>query len=243
MELKKAVTVCLISLFAATLVVLIARALDMQAASSIQPELQKIAKELEAIRRQVSGGAGMQSSGDSPADLSDGVIVYYAHSNTRCPTCRKIEAQAYMAVTSGFGDALDDGSIRWEVVNYEEASGKHFVDDYGVLMPTVVLERMKDGKVAEGNQLDRVWGLRNDKPAFIEYVQTEIRKMQKAAVLSSPPKSKAPADSPPADIPIPDAVPPEDASPPVNIPIPDMIPSEDDSPAPLPAPITPLPKN
>ena len=54
MELKNAVAVCLISLFSATLVVLIARSLDSQAASRLEPQLARIVEELEAIRS--SGG-------------------------------------------------------------------------------------------------------------------------------------------------------------------------------------------
>ena len=46
MELKNAVAVCLISLFSATIVVLIARSLDSQAASQLQPQLTSIAEEL-----------------------------------------------------------------------------------------------------------------------------------------------------------------------------------------------------
>ena len=55
MELKNALAVCLISLFSATLVVLIARSLDSQAASRIEPQLARIAEQLEAIR--ASGGS------------------------------------------------------------------------------------------------------------------------------------------------------------------------------------------
>ena len=50
MELKNALTVCLISLFSATLVVLIARSLDSQAAARLEPQLARIAAELEALR-------------------------------------------------------------------------------------------------------------------------------------------------------------------------------------------------
>ena len=52
MDLKNAVAVCLISLFSATLVVMIARALDSQAASRIEPQLASIVEELQAIRKQ-----------------------------------------------------------------------------------------------------------------------------------------------------------------------------------------------
>ena len=46
MELKNALAICLISLFSATLVVLIARSLDSAAASRLEPQLAKIAEEL-----------------------------------------------------------------------------------------------------------------------------------------------------------------------------------------------------
>ena len=52
MELKNAVAVCLISLFSATLVVLIARSLDSQAASRLEPQLASIVEELQAMRKQ-----------------------------------------------------------------------------------------------------------------------------------------------------------------------------------------------
>lgn len=54
MELKNAVAVCLISFFSATLVVLIARSLDNQAASRLEPRLTQIAEELHALRTGLS---------------------------------------------------------------------------------------------------------------------------------------------------------------------------------------------
>ena len=164
MEIKKVVAVCFISLFAATLVVLIARALDIQAAAKIQPELQKIAAELETLRRHFAGG-----------DVS--LVVYYAHGNTRCPTCEAIESQAHEAVTSGFAAELKDGSVSWKIVNYEEPAGERFIKDYGVHIATVVLVPMKDGKPGEWKRLDEVWSLYNDKSACIGFVQAEIHKM------------------------------------------------------------------
>ncbi len=90
MDLKNALSVCLISLFSATLVVLFARSLDSQAASRLQPELARIASELEAIR--TSGGIAATSATASPDTLlRDGLLVYYFHGNQRCPTCRAIE--------------------------------------------------------------------------------------------------------------------------------------------------------
>ena len=52
MDLKNATAVCLISFVSAALVVLVARALDLQAASKVEPQLAKIAAELQALRSQ-----------------------------------------------------------------------------------------------------------------------------------------------------------------------------------------------
>jgi hypothetical protein len=174
MELKNALTVCLISFFSATLVLLIARALDLQAASKLEPKLDEIAKELRTIRE--GGGMAVGGTG-SPAAAKDGLAVYYAHGNTRCPTCRTIESHSHEAVTSGFAEELRSGKVKWEIVNYETSGGKRFITDYEVQMPVVVLVEMKDGNPGKWKRLDEVWGLVGDKDGFIEYVQKEIRAM------------------------------------------------------------------
>ena len=224
MELKNAVAVCLISLFAATIVVLIARSLDSQAASQLQPQLTQIAEELQAIRK--GGGITALSGGAGESEfVADGVLVYYAHGNTRCPMCRKIESQAHEAVTSGFDDEIKEGSILWEVVNYENPEGKRFVDDYAVQMPTVVLVRMKGGKTADWKRLDKVWGLVGDKGSFIEYVQTEINAMRELGKSPTSALPLLPQDEP--GTPAPDL-------PGTDIPLPDAIPSGNEAPPPLP---------
>ena len=88
MNFKNTVAVCLISLFSATLVLLIARALDLQAASRLEPQLKRIAKELELLRKQggIAPGSGGAAEGES---VDDGLMVYYFH-GVRCPNCRRM---------------------------------------------------------------------------------------------------------------------------------------------------------
>lgn len=179
MELKNAVAVCLISLFSATLVVLIARSLDSQAASRLEPQLARIVEELEAIR--ASGGIatspGATAKGGS---LRDGLVVYYFHSNTRCPTCQAIESQSYETVQAEFAQQLDNGEIVWKTLNYEEPSASELATKFEIQMPVVVLARMKEGQIQDWNRLDQVWGVVGDKPAFAEYIRTEIGEMLNA---------------------------------------------------------------
>ena len=176
MELKNAVAVCLISLFSATLVVLIARSMDSQAAARLEPQLTTIAEELRALRGQ--GGSAAAAGAPTKAEsVSDGLVVYYLHSNVRCPTCRSIESQAHETVQDHFASQLSSGEVVWKVVNYEQPAAKPLADKFEIQMPVVVLVRMKDGQMEDWKRLDEVWAFVGDKPGFAKYVRGEIERM------------------------------------------------------------------
>jgi hypothetical protein len=184
MELKNAVAVCLISLFSATLVVLIARALDSQAASRLEPQLARIVEELQAIRKQ-SGTALAANSDSSSEAASDGLVVYYFHGNTRCPTCQSIESQAREAVQSGFASQLSNGAMTWRILNYEQPANAQLTKKFEIQMPVVVLAKLKAGQVEDWKRLDEVWGLVGDKPAFAKFIRDQITQMLAAGSTSS----------------------------------------------------------
>ena len=218
MELKNALAVCLVSMFSATLVVLIARALDLQAASRLEPQLVRIAEELEAIRKQ--GGFARDSSTVQTADvLDDGLVVYYFYSNVRCVTCRAIESQSHDTVQRAFESELADGRMVWKTLNYEEPSGVDLGRQFEVQVPVVVLAQMKDGQLSDWRRLDRVWALVGDKEGFADYVETEIREMLAAtAPQTELPESEVDLLMPEedsSDVPVPE----EDTS---DLPIPDQ---------------------
>lgn len=217
MDLKNAVAVCLISLFSATLVVLIARSLDSQAASRLEPQLARIVEELQAIRKQ-GGIAASPGNASNTEAVADGLAVYYFHSNTRCPTCQSIESQARDAVQRDFASQLSNGEITWKILNYEQPSNASFAEKFEIQMPVVVLARMKAGKVEEWRRLDEVWGLVGEKPAFAKYVRDEITHMlatgKKTTAVPSSTGGKAtasqavapktPAAKEPRDLPVPE---------------------------------------
>ncbi len=107
--------------------------------------------------------------------LSDGVIAYYFHSNTRCPTCDSIESYTREALQSGFGDEMKSGHLQWRVLNYEKPENEHFVKEFQIALPSVVLVKMAGGKQVAWKNLDQVWPLVGDKPAFLAYVQKEAK--------------------------------------------------------------------
>lgn len=207
MNLKNAAAVGLIALIAASLVLLIARALDLQTASRLETHLERIVDELEAIRRQSDGAAGGSSLPSAEPD--DALVVYYFHSNTRCPTCLAIESQAHAAVVSHFAEELTQGTVAWKVLNYEERSSAALVKQFAIQVPMVVLARRQKGAIRQWKRLDDVWTLVDDKPAFDAYVYREL-----AALLDQPARGvpdnrpgessqPAPAADPVPELPVP----------------------------------------
>jgi hypothetical protein len=194
MEFKPAAAICLIALFSAALVVLIARALDMQAASRIEPQLAEIVKELRALRK--SGGVPAGDAAEKPA-IEDGLMVYYFHGAARCPTCRTIESQTYETVITDFSSPLEKGEIAWEVVDYDQSAGKTLAEKFQVSTASVVLAKMKSGKIENWSRLDQVWVLVGDKPAFAQYIRDEIKKMLEPAKKQAPASTSEDATSVP----------------------------------------------
>lgn len=210
MDLKNAAAVCLISLFSATLVVLIARSLDSQAASQLEPQLASIVEELQAIRKQ--GGISVSPTAAAKGEaLEDGLVVYYFHGNTRCPTCQAIESQSHQTVQADFAPLLSRGDMAWKILNYEQPAVSPLAKKFEIQMPVVVLAKMKVGQIQDWKRLDEVWGLVGDKPAFATHLRNEINKMLGIARSDMPPKQSAKepksASSPPspAKLPLPAA--------------------------------------
>ena len=126
----------------------------------------------------VGSGATLSrlSAEEAPAAaVSDGVVAFYFHGNTRCATCKKIEAYADEAIHQGFVQALDTSALTWRVVNIEEPENRHFVQDFQLVTRSVVLAEYRDDKVVRWKNLDKVWQLVRDKGGFTSYVQSETR--------------------------------------------------------------------
>jgi hypothetical protein len=207
MDLKNAVAVCMISLFSATLVVLIARSLDSQAASRLEPQLASIVEELRALRGQ--GGVAAAPGASTTADtVNHGLVVYYFHGNMRCPTCRSIESQAQETVQTHFASQLGSGAMTWKIVNYEQPAAKPLASKFEIQMPVVVLARMKEGQVEDWKRLDEVWAMVGDKPGFAKYVRGEIERMLSPE--RQPVPATAQAAAPTISIPSPEGASPKD---------------------------------
>lgn len=103
------------------------------------------------------------------------VIAYYFHGTIRCETCLKIEQQAKAVIEQQFSNELAANRLMFTSVNYDLPENAHFLTDYKLPCPSLVLVRQKDGKDEQWKLLGDVWNLVEDPVKFNGYVETEVR--------------------------------------------------------------------
>ncbi|MGQ9576872.1 MAG: nitrophenyl compound nitroreductase subunit ArsF family protein [Thermoguttaceae bacterium] len=140
---------------------------------------------VKSLRRPTAGPASAttaaspessQAAASEPTP-ADGLIAYYFHGKIRCPTCRSIENYAREAIQAGFPEELRQRQIHWRVVNYDEPGNEHFVLDYELACPSVVLVKMSGGKRTQWKNLPELWELVENKPAFMAFIQNNVREL------------------------------------------------------------------
>ena len=121
-----------------------------------------------------TGASDAATEAESQSDAQDGIVVYYFHGTRRCNTCRTIEAYAKEAVEGKYGEQLEAGRLRWNVVNTDEPENEHFLEDFGLVSSSLVVVELDGDRVTRFQVLQDAWTLVRDKPGFIEYVQRSI---------------------------------------------------------------------
>jgi hypothetical protein len=119
--------------------------------------------------------AGNLKSELSFEETGEKVIVYYFHGNKRCGGCGLIESYSKETVDVQFAEELSKGTVQWVAVNVENPENRHYVEEYELYGPSLLLAHYKDGKKVEWKNLDQVWTLSKNKTEFIKYVETELR--------------------------------------------------------------------
>jgi hypothetical protein len=104
------------------------------------------------------------------------VIAYYFHGTVRCETCLKIEQQAKEAIERRFQTELDAQRLVFKPLNYDLPENTHFLLDYKLPCPSLVLVRQKDGKDEKWTLLGDTWQLVEAPVRFNAYIETELNK-------------------------------------------------------------------
>jgi len=111
--------------------------------------------------------AGSTDSGD-PALPKDYVTLYYFHGTIRCQTCLEKVLETY------FSSRVEDGTLRWQVVNIDLPENYHYVDEYIIMYNTLVIQSYKNNEAGEWKELWKAWDLSEKGEEYIQYVRDEV---------------------------------------------------------------------
>lgn len=103
------------------------------------------------------------------------VIAYYFHGTVRCETCLLIEQLAKAVIEQQFSAELAMNGLAFTSVNYELPENAHFLTDYKLPCPSLVLVRRTGGKEEAWKLLRDTWQLVHEPIKFNAYVETEVR--------------------------------------------------------------------
>ncbi|MFK5927128.1 MAG: nitrophenyl compound nitroreductase subunit ArsF family protein [Desulfuromusa sp.] len=102
------------------------------------------------------------------------VIVHYFHSDIRCKTCLAFEDWSKTAVER-FPKELKNGTLKWQVINFDEPVNMHYIKDYDLAEKSLVLIREENGKVVKWKNVEEFWDFDEDqKKEFVDLVQALI---------------------------------------------------------------------
>lgn len=103
------------------------------------------------------------------------VDVYLFHGTYRCHSCNKMEALAVEAIDESLAEQKKNGTVRFQHVNIEEDTNRHFIQDYRISAISIILSQKSGDKEKQWKNLDKVWVLLHNEQKFKEYVVKEIK--------------------------------------------------------------------
>lgn len=105
------------------------------------------------------------------------VDVYYFHGAHRCPTCNAIEKETKALLESTYKKQLEDGTIKLNVLNYEDKKNKGIVEKHEIWGSSLLLID-RNGKVVNLTDLG-FSKARNEAADFKAELKAELDKLLK----------------------------------------------------------------
>lgn len=111
----------------------------------------------------------------APKGAEPEVVVYFFDGGKDCATCDKLEAYAYEALKTHFSEELASGVLEWRRLDTDEPANEHYVTDFSLYTKSVVVFALEDGEQIRWKNLEDIWELVYDKPAYLEYIRANTR--------------------------------------------------------------------
>ncbi len=119
-----------------------------------------------------------ESAADS--DVDPELAVYFFYNDIRCEECLKIEEYAREALDTHFSGELASGIIAWRPLSMDAPENKHYLTEYELFSKSVVLVKLENGEEVRWKNLEEIWDLIYDKPAYVEYIRSNIEEFLQA---------------------------------------------------------------
>ena len=134
--------------------------------------------------------AGVVTAADNPAvkpaapgvtgkAANEQVIAYYFHGTVRCEMCLTMERLAREVIEQRFPVEVAEKCLVFKPLNFDKPENEHFLKDYKLPCPSLVLVRQKAGKDKNWKLLDKTWTLIENPGEFNAYVEREAGKFLK----------------------------------------------------------------
>ncbi|NIA20813.1 MAG: hypothetical protein GWP05_02325 [Anaerolineaceae bacterium] len=111
---------------------------------------------------------------DQPLVEPDGFVVYYFHGPQRCRTCLTIQSCWREAVDEGFPEAIRDGRLRRQAINFLAPESARFVPRYRIESLSIVVAEVRNGRPRRQKNLGAIWDYRDDRPGMVEYIRSQV---------------------------------------------------------------------
>lgn len=147
--------------------------LEAIAPAEAPPITQSGDQQTQSLESAAAAAAGPETMAPEISQIS--VKAFYFHGERRCKTCLAIEANTKETIEKGYAEELAQGMLSWQSVDIDQKENKHFEKEFDLMFSSVILVKYRDGKQVEWKNLQKVWELVWDKPAFEEYVRNEIQ--------------------------------------------------------------------
>lgn len=119
-------------------------------------------------------GGGGDAGGTLTFSPETRVAVVFFDSAKECDTCNKIENYALDTVKEQFAHELDSGQLAWFNVDMDATANEDLVKELGLFTKSVVLMQLDHGTRLRWKNLEEVWDLVYDEPAYIAYISENI---------------------------------------------------------------------
>jgi hypothetical protein len=93
----------------------------------------------------------------------DRIQVYYFHRTIRCTGCINVEEGAFEAVSVDHKANIDNGTLEWHSIDFDQPENKHYAKDYDLYSQELILFEVRNDAIVRSNKIADVWQHWNSK--------------------------------------------------------------------------------